>query len=232
MILYIPMSKFDLKQKAFAMRKNGESIKNIAKILNISKSTASIWCRDIILSIHQKNIINEKMRLLSRQGSLRGAETNKRKKFNAQKSAEAISKEILGHLTKRDKLVTGIALYWAEGSKSSSSTGFIFVNSDPSMILFMYNWLVNIMKISRDEIVLKVSINAIHQYRIEKVLNFWSNLLDLPRSQFSNTFYMRTVQKKVYENQDNYYGVLRLSVKKSTFLKYKTLSLIGILKPV
>jgi hypothetical protein len=94
----------------------------------------------------------------------------------------------------------------------------------------MYKWLVDILKISKKDIFLQVSINAIHKYRIEKVLNFWADLLDLPKSCFGKTFFVDSVRKKVYENHDSHYGVLRLGVRKSTFLKYKILYLIDILK--
>ena len=63
-----------------------------------------------------------------------------------------------------------------------------------------------------------------------EVLNFWSDLLDLPSERFLKTFFAKSVQKKVYENHNVHYGVLRLSVRRSTFLKYKVLSLIDITK--
>lgn len=44
------MSKFELKHRASQLRKSGASVSEIATQLGISKSTASLWCRDIVLT--------------------------------------------------------------------------------------------------------------------------------------------------------------------------------------
>ncbi|MEA2715344.1 MAG: hypothetical protein QOG91_372 [Candidatus Parcubacteria bacterium] len=170
------------------------------------------------------------MRLDGHLGRLRGAQVNKDKKIASQFAAAVWAKNIVPTITERDRLMTGIALYWAEGSKSPRTTGFVFVNSDPIMIKFMHDWLIGIVLIPKESIVAQVSINEIHRYRIETVLNFWSHLLDLPRNKFSNTSFIKSRQKKIHENHEIYYGVLRLSVSRSTFLKYKVLQMIEILK--
>ena len=229
-ISYVPMSKFELKQKVFSLRRVGNSLLDISRTLNISKSTVAFWCREIELTLSQQQTLKEKMIREGHKGRLLGAAVNKQKKVISQLEAGKQAKGILGNINERDRLVAGIALYWAEGSKAPSTTGFVFVNSDPVMIKFIYDWLVDIIKVQKDQIFLQISINEIHRYRIDKVLNFWSNLLDLPQSSFSKTFFAKSIQKKVYENHEIHYGVLRLGVRKSSFLKYKVLHLIDILK--
>ena len=54
------MKKDSIKAKALVLRQQGESINSIAKKLSISKSTASVWCRDIALSETQQKILSEK----------------------------------------------------------------------------------------------------------------------------------------------------------------------------
>ena len=44
------MSKYNERIKARKMRKNGISIISISKELNVSKSSISVWCKDIILT--------------------------------------------------------------------------------------------------------------------------------------------------------------------------------------
>lgn len=126
-------------------------------------------------------------------------------------------------------LRAGVALYWAEGSKAEN-TALIFVNSDPNMILFMFKWFQKVGEVSIEDFKPQVFINAVHAYRIDDVLRFWSNLLDLPVSSFLKTYFSKAVQKKVYENHDRYYGILRLRIRKGTFLKYKIIALIDNLK--
>lgn len=124
----------------------------------------------------------------------------------------------------------GIALYWAEGSKTDSTSGFVFVTSDPVMIKLMFEWLVRIAKISKNDMLPVVLINNIHQSREKVVLKFWSNLLELPISQFGKVYYVKVSNKKVHDNFDTYCGVMHLKVRKSANLKYKILGLISSVK--
>ena len=224
------MSRFELKPRAFVLRKSGRSILDISRLLGVSKSTASLWCRDLELTPTQQLKLHEKMKRDGLLGRQKGAEANRQKKIVAQKSAKDRASKLMPRISRRDRLIAGVALYWAEGSKASTSTRFILVNSDPLMIKFMHDWLIECMGIHKEDITAQVSINEVHRYRIEAVLNFWSHLLDLPLSSFSKTFFAKTVQKKVYQNHSVHYGVLRLSVRRGTFLKYTVLQMIEILK--
>ena len=122
------------------------------------------------------------------------------------------------------------ALYWAEGGKARSTSGFIFVNSDPKMILLMYYWLLTDLDVPKSDLSPRISVNINHKERIGDILHFWSNLLELPTDVFDNPYYVKTRNRKVYDNHDSYFGVLRLKVNRSTFLKYKMLALIEELK--
>jgi len=48
------------QQKARELRSQGYSIKEISRILNVAKSSASIWVRDVELSEQQKLVLQEK----------------------------------------------------------------------------------------------------------------------------------------------------------------------------
>ncbi|MCR4334498.1 MAG: hypothetical protein NUV47_02090 [Patescibacteria group bacterium] len=222
------MAKFDLRLKALKRRRIGESIGHIAKELNVSKGTVSLWCSDIELTEKQKEILAKKSNLASLDGRMRGVETNRKKRLDTISRYEKDGKEFTGCLSSRDKMLIGVALYWAEGSKKKGV--FSFVNSDAVIVKCVSRWLNDVMGVSKEDFIPRVAINEMHRKRIEKVLNFWSNLLELPRSQFRNTFFIKTVQKKVYENYDTYYGTLVLRVRNSTHLKYRILGLIEGLK--
>ncbi len=226
------MAKFHLQNQAIALRKDGNSVLNIARTLGISKSTASRWCSEIVLTSSEKEILLKKSADAQMTGRLIGALRNKEKKRQAQDLAKSWAKSKVSSLSARDALIAGIALYWAEGSKASSTTGFIFVNSDPAMVLFMFKWLQDGMEVSLSDIVVQISINKIHRSRINVVLSFWSNLLDLSHGHFLKTSFSKIVQKKVYYNKSDYFGMLRIGVRRSTYLKYKTLALIDQLKPM
>jgi hypothetical protein len=229
MLYYVYMSKFDLKPEAFYLRKKGISYGEIAKRLCLSKSTISLWCSDILLTEKQEKNLKNKIIRSGMNGRLLGAQKNKNKKLLEIREAEIWAKEKIGKISTKELLIANVALYWAEGSKKSN-TGFIFVNSDPDMILFIYNWLMVDMNISKEDFSPRVSINISHKDRVMNILKYWSNLLDLPVSSFGNPYFINTTQKKRYQNHDSYYGVLRLRLKKSTNFRYKILALIGQLK--
>jgi len=55
--------KLEEKQKAIALRKEGYSIKEIARILPVSKSSASIWVKEVILNSQAKKRLLTRIQL-------------------------------------------------------------------------------------------------------------------------------------------------------------------------
>jgi hypothetical protein len=203
---------------AVEMRKEGKSILEIAQKLNVAKSTVSVWCRDISLTEQQINLITRNRALGIRKGQLVSAE---RKRAMRLARVEVFRKQGLSRLSSLtdDAFFTaGLALYLAEGAKTGRRV--FFVNSDPRVIDFMLRWLYKFFGVSRNNIDLSVLINAIHRPRVETVLAFWSSYLGIPTSQFRATTFVKTTQKKVYKNYDNYFGTLRFRVLKGTELSY------------
>jgi len=225
------MSKFDLRIRAEKLRKQGKSLGQIRSELGISKSTLSLWCRDIVLSPSQKRLISDRQIASGHAGRIKGAQVNRQKRLDAETAALAWAKSKLSmRLTKREMTLIAAALYWAEGSKSIRTSGFIFVNSDPHMVELVLTWLTKYLNIPQNDIQLTVVINESHRHRENKILNFWVDLLSLSKSNFDEVYYLKGLSKKIYSNADNYYGVIRLKVKRSSFLKYKVIALISVLK--
>jgi hypothetical protein len=222
------MTKFDLKSKALAMRKKGKSLREISSELSISKSTASLWCAAFVLSQKQKAALEFKMERYRDAARKKAWDTNRRKKVDLIESFKIEGVEQIGSITKKEFMVAGLCLYWAEGSKKD--TKLSIVNSDPTMVLFMFNWFKKIMGVKKEEFMPRIFINHEHSYRIDTVLNFWASLLDLPISQFGNPTFLKINQKKKYDNHETYFGVLALRISKGTRLKYKILGQIEALK--
>lgn len=155
---------------------------------------------------------------------------NKNKRLKAIKEAEIFGNKFIKKISKRELLLIATALYWSEGLKSDYTFGFVFVNSDPEMIFIMKLFLINILNVPKEDIVCSIQINRIHEKRIGIVLSFWKKLLNLRDSQFRKPYYVSTKVNKVYQNYENYYGICRLMVRRSTNLKYKILGLIKAMK--
>lgn len=218
------MAKSKLRLEARNRRVNGESIKTIARDLNVSTSTASLWCRDIQLSENQIKQLEKNTRdpFYGRRltYALKQQAVRKLKEVEIRKKAW----NLVGKLNERDFFIAGIALYWAEGFKKDKMLGFS--NTDPKMIMFFLKWIKNCMKIENSFIKMRVVLNESHKYRINDIQDHWSNLTTIPLSNFYKPTYQKVIWKKEYENPENYFGVLRIRILKSTDLLKKVMGLI------
>jgi len=222
------MAKYTERLKAREMRKTGLSLGDISHKVGVCKSTVSLWCRDIHLTDLQNDLLKKNVIKAGLKGRMMGAEMNRRKKQERLRNIYEEAEREIKYLSKRDLFIIGAALYWGEGCKNGSR--FIFINSDPGMIKVMYRFLREVLKLPKDRFHLTVQINEIHKPRIDKVLNFWSSLLNLPLSQFGKAYFVKTSSKKVYDNYDSYYGILRMRVDRGSDLQYKMLGLIEAIK--
>ncbi len=218
------MAKTKEKLLARKLRLKGRSIKEIAKTLGVSSGSVSIWCEDVLLSPAQRKKLFTKQVKAGHRGRMIGAEANKRKKLENVALQEEIARTMIGTLTKRDRLMLGVGLYWGEGVKARSS-GTALVNSDPSVILFARDWFEQ-LGVERSEFNPYIYVSETHKSRESVIQKFWSNFLSIPVSQFNKVIFLKGGRKKTYENHDSYYGVLALRVARGTTLRYKIMGLI------
>ena len=216
------MAKSEQKIKARELRRKGESVKDISNIVGVSKSTASMWVRDIILSVEQLEKLNQKMLKGSELGRTRGAFVQKERRMKIEKDYEATSIKEINSLTDNELLLSGLCLYWGEGSKKQRELSWC--NSDPQLVNFMSLWLNRCYGIDKDRLVVNVAINEIHKERNELVREYWSKTVGIPLNQFRNTIFKKTKLHKVYENFNDHYGTLRVRVLKPGVLWYKIVS--------
>ena len=94
----------------------------------------------------------------------------------------------------------------------------------------MLEFLVRCLHVERNLIRITIQINSIHKPRIKKIIKYWSDNLEIPLSQFAKPYYVYVKPKKVYQNYDTYYGIVRLRILRSSLIQYKMLGLIEALK--
>jgi hypothetical protein len=221
------MAKSKQKIKARQLRKQGKSIRKIAKLLNVSKGSASIWCRDIELTGAQTKALQRSMLKGSYAGRIKGARMQKeRKEKKIHYYIEKGLKEI-GKLNKREFFIAGLSLYWGEGSKKRPATNFY--NSDPLIIKFMIKWFKEIFHIENERFLMYVTINKIHRRRLTKVIKYWSEITNIPIAQFRKPILIKAKNKKIYENFESHYGTLCVRIAKSTELYYQILGYLNAL---
>lgn len=216
------MAKSEQKLKARELRRNGESVKDISLLIGVSKSTASMWVRDIILNVEQLERLKQKMIRGSELGRTKGALIQKQRRIDLEKKLEKQSIQEINTLTDNELLLSGLCLYWGEGSKKQRELSWC--NSDPQLINFMILWLKRCYGIDKDRLGVNVAINQMHKNRNGLVRRYWSRTIDIPIGQFRNTIFKKTKLRKSYENFDEHYGTLRVRVLKPGALWYKIVS--------
>ncbi len=208
------MAKFKEKIKAQKLRGLGKSIKEIAKELNVSPGSVSDWCKDVILTKEQ--IIQLENRSKDPNYGGRLANSNKQHQIAVTKTKELLNFGIkqVGKLSKRELFLVGSALYWAEGFKKDSQAGF--ANSSPDMMNLYIRWLFECFGYEIKDLSPRVTVNLSHKHRIKEIQKFWSQKTKIPPESFQKPFFQNFKWKKVYDNPNEYFGVLRIKVRKST----------------
>ena len=223
------MAKSAQRIEARRLRKEiGMAIGKIANKLEVSKSSVSVWCRNIRLTEEQIVELAKSEKDGSVRGSLKAAKIKRDEQINRKSRFMSYGARRVGNLSKRELFVLGSGLYWAEGCKKNRATAF--VNSDPGMINIFIRWLKECLKIDEDRIYCFVSINQDHKCRIDDVERYWSRVTGIPRSVFTGVSYKRVKNKKFYANFNNHYGTLFVRVRRGTNLNYEILGYIEGLK--
>lgn len=207
------MAKSEIKLKARGLRREGESIKKIAKTLNVSIGSVSSWCRDILLSPEQ--IKKLQMRVTDPYYGKKAAYMEMKRKEFTEKVLKLKSQGIkeIGKLTKREIFLIGVALYWGEGFKKDSQVGF--ANTNVGMLKFFILWLNECFSLDKKDLIIRVTANSAYKNRSQDLEKYWSKELGIPLRQFSKPFFQESIWKKKYENENDYHGVLRIKVRRS-----------------
>jgi len=111
------MAKTQQKLAAIKLRLQGNSIADIARQLQVSKSTVSHWCRDIVLtqSAQAKIVLSSKTK--STKNLLVYTEGLRQLRQDRIKQDTDEGKNLLHNLSQRDIFCIGLGLYWGEGYK-------------------------------------------------------------------------------------------------------------------
>lgn len=218
------MSKPEEKKKAIALRRKGKSIKDIARQVGVSRSSVSVWVREVKLSQAQRALLHEKKVEGGHVGRMKGAERNKQQRLDRLARYKKDSVNEIAELSLQDLFFLGLGLYWGEGFKArGGSAGFS--NSDPRVIQIMIMWLEQCMHVSRNRLRVQVFINDIHRDREKTIRHYWMNVTGLPAQQFAKIIFLAKA-KKFYENKNSYYGVCAVRILKGTEIKDRVNALI------
>ncbi len=153
------------QERARELRAGGMTLADIAAELAVSKSSVSIWVRDVPFTPSRR-----------RYGPrVRPNKLMVRKQAEIAWANEAGSVRV-GQLTEREFLMAGAALYAGEGSKTDGSVKF--TNSDPRMISTFCAWLRRFFEV--DEARLRLRIYLHDGLDLEAASAHWADLTKIP----------------------------------------------------
>ena len=199
-------SKVQNKIKAISLRMQGFSYAEIMKEVPVPKGTLSGWLRRVTLTNEQK--IELQRNIAQKQGDARAKASSVNIKRRQEREL-AVQKKALEQYevfsTKTDFII-GLTLYWAEGTKKDVTWSFI--NSDPVMVRFMYQWMIRYLGVSPDRIRVRLFIHE--PYKDEQLEAFWATLLGIQESSMQKTIYKPTPH--VVKKNPVYKGCIRIYV--------------------
>jgi transposase len=209
-------AKDDLRAKARQLREEGLDYDAIAAQLRVSKSSVSLWVRDL----------PRPERLSWEQCRKRAAERarmyweQERPLRNARREAiiTAAAAEI-GTLTDREVLIAGAIAYWCEGAKHKPHRPqyrIKFINSDPAIIRFFLRFL-DAAGVAFHQIRFRVCIHETAD--VPAAERFWLGVTGAEPAQFHRATLKRHNPKTIRKNVgDGYHGCLAIDVRRSAEL--------------
>ncbi|NEB91499.1 terminase gpP N-terminus-related DNA-binding protein [Streptomyces bauhiniae] len=203
----------DLREQARELRLQGWTHNEIQAELGCSKSSVSLWVRDLPRPEPKCSPEEQRARMNAGLTRLRTAQDQDR---TATKQAAA---DAIGALTKRELFIAGVALYWAEGAKDKPhrrSEVLQFINSDPNVIRLFLRWL-DLLEVPRSRLTLRVSIHETAD--VGSAENFWADVVGVDVAAFSRATMKKHNPRTVRKNTgDTYRGCLVIYVRQSADL--------------
>jgi transcriptional regulator with XRE-family HTH domain len=188
-------------------REEGLSVREIQRRLKVSKSSVSLWVRDVPLTADQLEALRRINGRHPRQlkAAARNAELGRarRRAYQAEGRALARRGEALH--------ASGCMLYWAEGDKNRNSARI--ANSDPEVLRFCVRFVRTYFGVDGARIRVTCNLFADHLERQREVEQFWLDTLGLPRSSLCRSIvnvYSKYSEKKRRNRLP--YGTCRLCV--------------------
>lgn len=203
-------AKVELRERARELRRAGRTYDEIVAELGVSKSSVSLWVRDLPVPAQRRS--PEEQRQLMQDGldRLRATRDAQRVRMKAEAGQE------IGRLSERELFLTGVALYWAEGSKDKAYARreyLQFVNSDPDVILLFLAWL-ELMGVTPDRLRFNVSIHE--SADVASAERFWAESVGVEPARLGKTVLKRHNPRTRRGNTgESYRGCLTIYVTRS-----------------
>ena len=161
------------QEAARRLRAQGWTLARIAEELHVSKSSVSLWVRDVPFTPSKR-----------RYGPHARYHPWQTRKLREIDEMNRLGAERIGCLPELAFLAAGAALYAGEGSKTGNSVRF--ANTDAGMVRFFCAWLRRFFDV--DEQRLRAHVYLHQGLDLDAGENYWSKITRIPRSQFTKPY--------------------------------------------
>ncbi|MFE4875012.1 hypothetical protein [Streptomyces sp. NPDC056682] len=212
-----PNAKDDLRTRARELRAQGMTYDQIQVELGCSKSSISLWVRD--LPKPDRTRTREEASAIAR----RGWEATLQRREEERQLAKQDAAADIGELSDREPYLAGVVLYWTEGTKDKPwdrRESLKFINSDPNVIRLYLKWL-ELQNVGPER--LRLCVNIHESADAEEATRFWAELTGLGPASFNKPVLKRHNPKTLRKNTaEAYRGCLVIYVTKSAELYRRT----------
>ncbi len=177
-----------LKDRAIALRKEGQSYNQICEKLNLSKSTLCTWLKGVAwseairqqLSIGAREGARKRMTVISHRARAKRQHLYNEKRGYAQKTFPGFWKESL--------FSSGLMIYWGEGDRSIQNGMIRVSNTDPFLLrlftIFLKKYFKGIFPKIKAYLILYPDLHDGQSRR------YWSEHIGIPQSRFIKSHYI------------------------------------------
>ncbi|MEK9157886.1 MAG: hypothetical protein AAB638_01745 [Patescibacteria group bacterium] len=177
------------KIRAYELRREGKSYKQIKQLLNIPLSTIAGWLKDEEWSRKIRDELGAKASMAFPEKLAAIQKANKARWTKKYKEYQIAAEAEFSHHQNNPLFIAGLMLFWGEGNKSPKDSSIVLANSDPVMIRIFYKFLTEIMNANPDKIKLHLILYPDLVDAMQK--SFWSKAVGIPLSQFIKSTYIK-----------------------------------------
>mgnify|MGYP001582315359 FL=1 len=192
-----------IRVKVLKMGLAGKTYTQIRAIYPIPKSTLSFWFK-CANSPRALDRTHQLAHLANIRKKARKTIMDRRQKWITEAQKMGIKEGNQFSLSNTLVLKALLAmLYWAEGAKHEKVHGLVFVNTDPKLLSLYVSLLRKIYPLDESRFRARLHLHYYHSHR--KAIAFWSNLLQIPASQFGKIYVKKRSKSKRFRK--NFQGI-------------------------
>jgi transcriptional regulator with XRE-family HTH domain len=211
-----PNAKDEVRARARELREGGLDYEEIAGALGVSKSSVSLWVRDMP---RPPRLSYKETRKRAAEGVRRYWAAERPVREARREAVRAAAAAAIGVLSPREILIAGSIAYWCEGTKKKpcrQAESVAFINSDPDLIKLFLRFL-SAAGVESSQLRFRVHIHE--SADVAAAEQFWLAVTGAEPAQFHRTTLKRHNPRTVRKNVgDDYHGCLIVVVRQSADL--------------